>query len=290
MQRQLLVAAGTALLLLPLLAYGRLHFLRPPRTADEQRLFPGIAYKRDARSTPRPVMIHIVTIDLKTAGLKVLVTPKPPNYARTTSDFVRKFKLQLAINASFFAPFHEHTPWDYYPRTGDRTEPIGEVIANGNRYSLPRPPWAVLCLSPANIAKIVAAGTCPQGTLNAVAGGQILVSDGKPTTEIITYVSDDKPYPRVAAGIDRQGEKLWLIIVDGKQPLYSEGLTKLELAQLIAKLGIDRAINLDGGGSTTLVTTAGNEVKVLNAPIHGKLPMNERPIANHIGFYTLPNN
>jgi exopolysaccharide biosynthesis protein len=269
MQRQFLVVAGTALLLLPLLAYGRLHFLRPPRTADEQRLFPGIAYKRDARSTPRPVVIHIATLDLRTTGLKVLVTPKTSNNARTTSDFVRKFKLQLAINASYFAPFHEHTPWDYYPRTGDRADPLGEVISHGDRYSLPRSNWSVLCISQENIAKIIAAGSCPQGTRNAIAGRELLVSEGKPITETINSSDDkDKPYPRVAAGIDRQGEKLWLIIVDGKQPLYSEGLTKLELAQLIAKLGIDRAINFDGGGSTTLVMGTGTGVKVLNKRSH----------------------
>jgi exopolysaccharide biosynthesis protein len=285
MQRQFLVAAGTALLLLPLLAYGRLHFLRPPRTAQVQTLFPGITYKREAQSIPRPVMIHFVTIDLRTSGLKVLVTPKTPDNARTTSDFARKFKPQLAINASFFGPFHEHTPWDYYPRPGDRTEPIGEVISNGNRYSLPRPPWAVLCVSRDSIVKIVAEGICPQGTFNAAAGGQILVSNGKPTTEVMTYVSDDRPSPRVAVALDRQGEKLWVIVVDGKQPLYSEGLTKLELAQIIVKLGADRALNLDGGGSTTLVTATDNGVKVLNAPIQAKLPMNERPVANHIGFY-----
>jgi Phosphodiester glycosidase len=289
MQRQFLVAAGTALLLLPLLAYGRLHFLRPPRTAEERTLFPGISYKREARSIPRPVMIHFVTIDLKTAGLKVLVAPKTRDNARTTSDFARKFKPQLAINASFFGPFHEHTPWDYYPRTGDRTEPIGEVISNGNRYSLPRPPWAVLCVSRDNIVKIVAEAICPAGTFNAAAGGQILVSNGKPTTEVMTYVSDDRPYPRVAVALDRRGEKLWLIVVDGKQPLYSEGLTKLELAKLISKLGLDRALNLDGGGSTTLVINTNNGVKVLNAPIQTKLPMKERPVGNHIGFYIINN-
>lgn len=289
MQRQFLVVAGAVLLSLPLLAYGRLHFLRPPRTAMAQTLFPGVTYKREARSIPRPVMIHFVTIDLKTAGFKVLVTPKTPDNARTTSDFARKFKPQLAINASFFGPFHEHTPWDYYPRTGDRTEPVGEVISNGNRYSPPRPPWAVLCVSRDSIVKIVAEGICPQGTFNAAAGGQILVSNGKPTTEIMTHVSDDRPYPRVAVALDRNGEKLWLIVVDGKQPVYSEGLTKLELAKLISKLGLDRALNLDGGGSTTLVMSAGNEVKVLNAPIQSKLPMKERPVANHIGFYVIEN-
>jgi exopolysaccharide biosynthesis protein len=285
MQRQIFVAIATVLLLLPLAAYGRLYFLRPARTDREQILFSGIAYKRDARSSPRPVMMHIVTIDLKTAGLKVLVTPNIPKNARTTSDFLREFKLNLAINANYFTPFHERTPWDYYPRKGDRAEPMGAAISNGDRYSLPQSKWPALCISQQNIAKIIPEGTCPQHTLNAVAGREVLVIDGKPTAEVFDP-HDEKPYPRVAVGVDRRGEKLWLIAIDGKQPLYSEGVTKAELAKICAELGVDRAINLDGGGSTTLVMATSNGTKVLNAPIQGKLPMHERPVANHIGFYT----
>jgi exopolysaccharide biosynthesis protein len=59
----------------------------------------------------------------------------------------------------------------------------------------------------------------------------------------------------------------------------------VELSRIFAKLGVDKAINLDGGGSTTLVVDTGNGATVLNAPIHAKLPMNERPVANQIGFY-----
>jgi exopolysaccharide biosynthesis protein len=62
----------------------------------------------------------------------------------------------------------------------------------------------------------------------------------------------------------------------------------VELATIIAKLGVDKAINLDGGGSTTLVMATSNGAKVLNAPMRAKLPMNERPVSNHIGFYALP--
>jgi exopolysaccharide biosynthesis protein len=285
MQRQIFVVIATVLLLLPLAAYGKLYFLRPSRTAISQTLFPGIAYQRDARSSPRPVMIHTVIIDLQTPGLKVLVTPNLPKNARTTSEFLREFKLKLAINANYFTPFHEHTPWDYYPRRGDRTEPIGEVISNGVRYSSPQSKWPALCISQQNIAKIIPDGTCPQHTLNAVAGREMLVVDGKPTAQLFDP-RDEKAYPRVAAGVDRLGKKLWLIAIDGKQPLYSEGVTKAELAIVCAELGVDRAINLDGGGSTTLVMDTGNGTKVLNAPIQGKLPMQERPVANHIGFYT----
>jgi hypothetical protein len=284
MRSKLSVTIVTILLLLPIIFYGRLHFLRPPHTDRSRSLFPGIEYRREANWQPRPVMMHIVTIDLQTAGLKLLVTPKTPNNSRTTSAFLKEFKMKLAINASYFVPFYEHTPWDYYPRTGDPTAPIGEAISNGDRYAAPLKGWSTLCILPGNIAKIIDIGTCPENTINGVAGRELLVSNGKPTAKIL-LAHDDKPYPRVAVGIDRNGTKLWLIIIDGKQPLYSEGITKMELSQIFAKLGVDKAINLDGGGSTTLVVDTGNGATVLNAPIHGKLPMNERPVANQIGFY-----
>ena len=283
MRRQFLLAT-TVLLLLPPIAYGRSYFLRPPRTATSRSLFAGIEYQRQARSQPRPVMMHIVTIDLKTAGLRIFVTPQAEHNSRTTSAFVREFKTKLAINASYFSPFYDRTPWDYYPRSGDRTVPTGETISNGDRHTPPLAKWPVLCISQVNIAKIIDTGTCPPETLNAVAGRELLVSNGRATDQKFA-ADEEKPYPRVAIGIDRQGTKLWLMIIDGKQPLYSEGVTKLELSQLMAKLGVDTAINLDGGGSTTLVVDTGNGATLLNAPIHAKVPMNERPVANQLGFY-----
>ena len=76
-----------------------------------------------------------------------------------------------------------------------------------------------------------------------------------------------------------------MIVVDGKQPLYSEGVTIAELTGIVQSLGAYTALNLDGGGSTTLVMTKNGKPKLLNAPIHTKLPMHERPVANHLGFY-----
>ncbi len=285
MKRQLFIGTAIGLLLIPIGAFGRLYFLRPPRVStNTKQLFPGITYRSEARSMPRPVMIHIATIDLNTSGLKVIVTPKQTG-ARTTSDFLKEFKLKLAINASYFAPFHERTPWDYYPRTGDRAEAMGEVIANGDGYSPPRKDWAVLCISQQNVAKIAASGTCPTGTLNGIAGRELLVQNGSATPAKFADSDRDKPYPRIAVGVDRSGKKLWLVVVDGKQPLYSEGFTKAELAKLLTDLQVDTAVNFDGGGSTTLAIAAANGTKVLNAPIHAKLPTTERPVANQIGFY-----
>ncbi len=101
---------------------------------------------------------------------------------------------------------------------------------------------------------------------------------------------NDKPYPRTAVGLDKQGKTLLLVLIDDKQPLYSEGVTLKELADVLAGYGAYKALNLDGGGSTTLVVETPAGPRVLNAPIHTKIPLRERPIANHLGFYAQPIN
>ena len=278
-------------MLLPLLLYSQLHFQRPPRTNQELTLFQGIVYQREVRSTPRPLMLHIVSIDLTAPGIGVLVTPGKPTpdqretHARTTEEFVKEFKLQLAMNASFFYPFRENHPWDFYPRTGERTTVLGQAISQGFTYSKPESDLPVLCFNADNRAQILESGECPKGTVHGVAGSAIFVERGTPVALKPDSSNDKRAYPRAAVAVDRQGEKLWLIAVDGKQPLYSEGVTLPELSEIVAELGGYRALNLDGGGSTTLVFSDRSGVHTLNAPIHAKLPMRQRPVANHIGFF-----
>lgn len=286
-----LIALGISLLILPLLLYGGLHFLRPPRTNQKITLFQGVVYEREAYSKPRPYMLHIVTIDLTAPGIKVMVSPGKPTpdnmetIAKTTSDFLQEFKLQLAVNASYFYPFREESPANFYPHRGDKTNVLGEAISQGFIYSPAESKWPVLCFDTNNRAQILKSGKCPDGTVNAVAGKPILVEGGTPVMMKGNSLNNDKPYARVAVALDRLGNKLWLIIVDGKQPLYSEGVTLAELSEIIIKLGAYTAINLDGGGSTTLVVADNSGIRLLNAPIHTKIPMRQRPVANNIGFF-----
>ena len=110
----------------------------------------------------------------------------------------------------------------------------------------------------------------------AVAGGPWLIRNGKliapqempggfnPQTFI------ERRHPRTAVGRTAQGEILW-ITVDGRQP-HSQGATLSELAQILARYGAVEAINLDGGGSTTLVARN----LVVNSPSDGV----ERPVSN----------
>ena len=88
-----------------------------------------------------------------------------------------------------------------------------------------------------------------------IGGAGLLASGGR-------YVADwavesfgkgfaESRHPRTMIGVDGEGA-IWLVTVDGRQPTLSVGMTLVELQQLARKLHLTGALNLDGGGSTTM--------------------------------------
>lgn len=116
-------------------------------------------------------------------------------------------------------------------------------------------------------------------TMNVVGGGPNLVSKGLIAVDGAEqgFKPDftDKRHPRTAIGKTADGD-VWIVAIDGRQKL-SEGATIEELARVMQRLGCMEAINLDGGGSTTLNIFG----MTMNRPSEGK----EREIANGIAFY-----
>lgn len=80
-------------------------------------------------------------------------------------------------------------------------------------------------------------------------------------------------HPRTAVGFDPAGGRLWVVVVDGRQAGYSEGMTLPELAALLEAVGAREAINLDGGGSSIMVVRG----VALSRPSDAA---GERPVAN----------
>lgn len=115
------------------------------------------------------------------------------------------------------------------------------------------------------------------GIEQIIGGGPRLVRDGQ--IEITGEAELFRPditqgrAPRTALGITEDG-KLLLVTVNGRQPNISVGMSLVELANLLLELGAVQAMNLDGGGSTTMVIRN----LVLNLPSDGK----ERPVSNSI--------
>ncbi|NES87016.1 MAG: phosphodiester glycosidase family protein [Moorea sp. SIO2B7] len=278
--------------IVPLLFYGMGILQRPPQTSMQEELFVGVTYQRQVKKQPRPVMIHVVSVDLTAPGIKLIVSPGVQDYqhtlARTTTEFLEEFSLQIAVNGSFFYPFEEATPWDYYPHSGDPVNAVGQAIANNIPYAPPQPNWYPLCILSSEKILISEQIACPSGTEFALSGSHVLKLEEKIEIKGLREVGGiEKAYPRVLIGTNSKGNHLWIAAIDGKQPFYSEGMTLQEVAQLMQELGATVALNLDGGGSTTLAKSTPNGSKLLNAPIQTKLPMRERPVANHLGIYAL---
>jgi hypothetical protein len=287
-----LVIAVLLVLLLVTLVVAAIWPDRPPRTDSQAELFQGVTYTCSARMAPRPLMIHIVEIDLSAPGIRLLVTPGDESsgmdlYAQTTGAFLAEAGVQVAVNGSFFEPFRPGFLLGFAsePNRGDPVSVKGLSISDGEIYSEDYPELPVLCLS--NGRAEIRAGGCTADTRQALAGNPIFVEHGAPVVhERSAYHRD--PHPRTAVAVDAGGRTLWLIVVDGRQPDYSEGATLAELADITLELGVETALNLDGGGSSTLVAEGADGPYLLNAPIHTRLVMRERPVANHLGVYALP--
>ena len=88
-----------------------------------------------------------------------------------------------------------------------------------------------------------------------VGGAGLLVRDGRPiddwTVEKFGSGFAEMRHPRTIIGTHPDGS-VWLVTVDGRQPQLSAGMTLIEVRDLARRLGLTNALNLDGGGSTTM--------------------------------------
>jgi hypothetical protein len=260
---------------------------RPAPVPMKQKLYEGITYRRVVRLLPRPMIAHVLTIDTKAREIDFLVTPpdsegEMPLKARTTSQFLNEFNLQIAVNGSGFAPWWSRGPADYYPHVGDPIVPLGFTASEGNVYwtesgTEGTPP--ALYISRRNALSF---NNKPNRVHSAISGNRMIVLKG----EIAPDLEDPNREPRTAIGANRNGRYVYLVVVDGRQPFYSEGATFMELAQLLIDQGAHVAMSLDGGGSSTMVIEGddGRPV-VLNSPIQHYIPGTERPVGTHLGIY-----
>lgn len=259
---------------------------RAPVSNTSQTVFEGIKYIREKRNSPRPLVIHVVKVDLRLRTIQVLVTPGDPDNelplkALTTSRFARQYGVQVAINGDGFQPWRDNSILDYHPHNGDRVAPIGFAASRGVAYTAETDIEPSLFISRTNQAQF----NNKIGNLyNAISGNIMLVRAGQVEAGLTDNID-----PRSAVGLSKSGKELILMVVDGRQNGYSEGVSLNELARLMIEMGAYQAMNLDGGGSSTLVMAKpGGSPEVLNSPIHNNIPGRERPVGNHLGVLAVP--
>jgi hypothetical protein len=261
------------------LVYSRDHLAPVP---TKRTYYDGaVTYHRRVYYLPHLVVVHVLKVDTKAKGLRLLITPPdnedgPPLNARTTSQFLSEFGMHFAVNGDGFSPWWSRSPLDYYPHEGDPVTPNGFAATNRKVYAQGGEP--ILYIGRRNTLSF----RKPGRVFHAIAGDRYLLRGG----EIEDGLENSEREPRTAVGFNKNGRWLYLVVVDGRQPFYSQGATFYELARILKSHGAHHGMSLDGGGSSTMVKAGeGGQPVLLNSPIDQRIPGRERPVANHIGIY-----
>jgi exopolysaccharide biosynthesis protein len=216
---------------------------------------------------------------------KLLTVPKWAQAERTT----------LAVNANFFAGILKPAPGEKDPGwfAGRPVDLRGLSLSDGVVVSPPRlvggmgdPAVVVYRDGRARVGRITEQEL--KGAFDGVAGigpsdngrqaGGLLVTAGR-NTGATAQVQPAVRHPRTAAGVTTDGRTLILVVVDGRQPDHSIGVTLPELADIMIGLGAGDAVNLDGGGSSTFVYQKPDGTLLTNKVPGGVW----RSVGNHLG-------
>ncbi|PFG41090.1 calcineurin-like phosphoesterase family protein [Georgenia soli] len=129
------------------------------------------------------------------------------------------------------------------------------------------------------VAQAVEITVEPSSDVDLGIGGNVpLVLDGA-----LADFPDEPVAARTVLGLTEDGSELIVATVDGRSAT-ARGLTRVEMAELMIDLGAHNAVNIDGGGSTTMVArpAGGTDVELVNVPSDGS----QRVVANSLAFFS----
>lgn len=209
-----------------------------------RELAPGIDYARWQGEGFPP--FHLVQLDLERAALEL--PPPFPEGARLR-ELLKRPGVAGVINAS---------PFRFTGDAGNRRmEPAVLWIAGGRRYSSGEKQWAVLWYD-REAERLRITGEAP-GTDEArwAAGGFLpIIRDGR------NVGIHGQRHARTAAGLRKGGREICFLVIEGER-LGNAGVTSWEAAQVLLRLGIREALNLDGGRSSALLLQPAAEAAVV---------------------------
>lgn len=199
-------------------------------------------------------------------------------------SLVSNNSLVIAPNIKTVSRTYNGSPTAYFPTRGafgilSNNQPdvswIYNVGATNTTYSYPTPSQ--------NSGNGVAGNTAPQpqpdatfpvgGTIwnvtTAIGGSPVLVVNGikqVSASEELIEVNNGVREPRTAVGYTAEGKVIFLV-VEGRNPEISNGVTLDELAEIMVSIGCKEALNLDGGGSSAMQILGQNTVRPSDAGV-----------------------
>lgn len=269
------------------------------------QLAEGLEYYRLESADPAERVAHVLVADISHPGLRVGLTESDPSAglqyrAMRLSTFLERTGALAAINASYFLPFAGGSEGgdDYIPQEFAAAEVSGAVYVDGETVSpvdweTDRRVEAIICFDPGH-AVLVPGQICPEGFATGLSSGPHLIENGEAKAprprpgQTETDASVPGPGgPRTAIGLAENGTRLIMIVADGRQPGYSEGMNNAALIELFQAYGAHDAMSLDGGGSSTMGLRGDTGPVIMNRPIHTRVPGRERPLGNHIAIFAV---
>ncbi|MBM3126943.1 MAG: hypothetical protein FJZ87_18050 [Chloroflexi bacterium] len=227
--------------------------LPDPFVEEHTQPFAGVEFHKVRRYHSH---CHIAVID--PSGKHFLVT----KFGRKqVSTVARQLGAQLVINGGDYGASHA----------------TGLHASQGVIYQnvIPYQPW--VNLTAGNKPQINAYSSVEK-KFNALAGKRFIVVNGKISPS--TSAAWKEVHPRTLVGVT-QDEKLIECVVDGRQGPNNIGMDLYDAARLMIEFGAWKAIDLDGGGSSTMWLND----RVVNSPIDDGVPGQERPVGTHIAIF-----
>ena len=213
---------------------------------------------------------HVIKADLNCKQLQLISTEESHGCV-TTSDFSKRTGAVIAINGDYF---------------GKNCAPLGLNITRGVRWKSSadkKDRSFIACRSDKHciidprdhLATPQSEWALAVGGLQTYVNGRFVCADS--ANQGCLKKNGAVKNPRTAIGLDKNGQKLFIVVVEGRLPDFP-GMTLDDLSAVFRKLDITEGLNLDGGGSSTMVING----KRINALPAGQ--REERRVGSHIGI------
>lgn len=213
--------------------------------------------------------LHVMLVDLDNPEVAVVAT-RPEDRFITTTEFARRYDTEVAINANFYG-------------RGSCGLAMGDGVVFERAYE--DGCGASLGFGRANESSPFDSLNIPRGPAPAtwirevLSGKPWLLRDGRAPTAWVRPQHIYRPNPRTAVGLTGDRRTLVLLAADGRRPGVP-GLTGFQLVAALREFGVTDAVNLDGGGSTTMVVDG----RIANHPSDRV----ERSVMTHLGVRVRP--
>ncbi len=232
----------------------------------------GVTLKKLVLEKPRRMVAYVARVDLKEPGISFTGTERDPLWGKpmpdytnetwlvntkreTTADFMMRKRsegknVEIAVNTSGWRPWGGAGCYSTYAALYRYAASEGMEVSHG------KDPERGVFFIVRKDGQVLIRPHVPVSMTNdvtiAVYGNRRILRRGVRTADADPAKAVDV-HPRTAFGLSRDRKTFVILAVDGRQPGYSEGATCADLADLLLREGCWDAINMDGGGSTSLV-------------------------------------